>query len=454
MKTIITVFGSTGDLMYKKLLPALTNLIRRNRMNKDLEILCVGRRDYTTEDYIQEAKKQSLDTLEWKYIEPVIKYVKLDIKEKESYSTLNNIIKKNGQDLDVIFYLAVPPNLFPVIAEGISEAKLIEKNDPSRRIVFEKPFGEDLKSAQSINKKLWHYFDESQIYRIDHFLGKDMIQNILVIRFANMIFESTWDHESIESVYIIAKEKEDIGSRGNFYDNIGALKDMVQNHLMQMVSLIAMEEPATFDETGIRQEKVKVLKNLRIDTEDLILGQYQGYKDHDNVDQNSITETFVAFKATINNSRWNTTPFYFMTGKKLNEKRSEIIINFKPNTHVKKLWPDTDLSKNQLIIRVAPEEGIYFEFNVKSAGLTSDIKAIPMDYCHTCQIPDGNVPEAYEKLILDISNNNPTLFPRWDEIETAWAIIDALDKKLPKPFIYKDYDSLKPKLKNLFKEVT
>ena len=452
MKTVITIFGSTGDLMYKKLLPALSALIKQNHFPKDLTILAIGRRDYTTDDYINKAKSIASNTINWSLIESYIRYIKLDITNPNSYEKLKKIIVSNGDNIDVIYYLAVPPNLFPIIAKGISHAQLIEQGDANRRIVFEKPFGEDFKSAQKINQKLWEYFDESQIYRIDHFLGKEMIQNILVIRFANMIFESTWDTNSIESVQIIAKEKDDIGTRGNYYDSIGALKDMVQNHLIQMLALIAMEEPHTFDEKGIREEKVKLLQNLSIQPDNVIIGQYSGYRDHKNVDKNSNTETFVAFKAYIDNPRWKNTPFYFMTGKKLDEKRAEIIITFKPNTHVQELWPNDTLSQNKLIIRVSPDEGIFFEFNVKAAGLTNKVKEVQLDYCHTCQSPSGNVPEAYEKLFLDILKKNPTLFPRWDEIETAWQIIDPLKAKLGKPKTYSSYQDLIPDIKKLFKE--
>ncbi len=452
METIIAIFGSTGDLMYKKLLPALSMLIHQKRLKTPLQILAIGRRDYTTEAYLDQAKSLASKATHWEELEPYICYIKLDIENATSYAQLNALIQSNGKETDVIYYLAVPPNLFPVIARGISEAKLIEKGDQNRRIVFEKPFGEDFLSAQKINQKLWQYFDESQIYRIDHFLGKEMIQNILIVRFANMIFQSTWDHQSIESVKIIVKENEDIGTRGNYYDSIGALKDMVQNHLIQMLTFIAMEEPNSFDEQGIREEKVRLLKRLSVEKESIIFGQYQGYRSHKNVAKNSQTETFVAFKATIDHPRWQNTPFYLLTGKRLNEKRSEIIITFKANSHVNKLWPNETLSKNKLIIRVAPDEGIYFQLNVKAAGLTNAVKDVPLDYCHTCQTPEGNVPEAYEKLLLDIIQKNPTLFPRWDEIETAWRVIDPIKKQRNTLTLYNDYDELMPLIRNLLKE--
>ncbi|MFU8787197.1 MAG: glucose-6-phosphate dehydrogenase [Candidatus Izemoplasmataceae bacterium] len=449
MANLITIFGSTGNLMYKKLFPALTALGKQGHLDEKTKILCIGRADFDTDSYIKDAKEQ-LGKLDISPIESFIIYVKMDITNLDDYNKIKDYIQKNGKTLDHIFYLATPPDLFPTIAKGVSQAKLIEKGDESSRIVFEKPFGEDLKSAHAINKELWEYFDESQIYRIDHYLGKEMIQNILVMRFANRVFENNWSNEAIKSISIIAKEEETVMSRGNYYDKVGALKDMVQSHLMQMAALTLMNEPESFDANGIRAEKVKVLEQLKVDKKDIVLGQYEGYLDEKNIPKSSNTETFVFFKATVDNHRWKNVPIYFLTGKNLDDKRSEIIIEFKSNTHSKKLW-DTHLPHNKLIIKVSPEEGIYFQLNVKSAGLTDEINPVPLDYCHNCNILT-NSPEAYERLLLDLVNKNATLFTRWDEIETSWKIIDEIKKYDQKCYVYKNYKDIVKTIKAVTKE--
>lgn len=440
MKKIITIFGSTGNLMYKKLLPALNTLIKNNYLAKDTKVYLIARKDYSLTDYISEAKTQITVEIDWDLITPFLTYVNLDVNDITDYVKLKRQIDKTSNDLDKMFYLAVPPQLFPVIAKGISESGLIKKNEKNSRIVFEKPFGEDLKTAKEINTKLWQYFNEDQIYRIDHYLGKEMIQNVLVVRFANIIFENNWDNSSIENIIILAKEKEGIFNRGNYYDKVGALKDMVQSHLMQMVALITMEKPTLFTSDQIKDEKVKAIKNLKIDKNHIILGQYQGYKDVKNVDNDSNTETFVYAKAYIDNERWKNVPIHLITGKQLDEKKSEIIINFKNNDlHFK------NSNRNKLIIRVAPIEGVNFIFNVKEAGLNDKIVPATLDYCHSCEAL-GNTPEAYEKLLLDLSNQQNSLFTRWDEIETSWKIIDEVKLHNLKPLIYNNYQELKTEI--------
>jgi glucose-6-phosphate 1-dehydrogenase len=447
MKKIITIFGSTGNLMYKKLMPALSVLIEKNHLPKDTEIYCVARKDCTLDDYIEEAKNEVTSPVNWDLLVPYLTYIKMDIDNIDDYMQLNEKIKTNGKQIDKMFYLAVPPNLFPLIAKGISESKLIEKNDDFSRIVFEKPFGEDLESAKKINNELWKYFDEKQIYRIDHYLGKEMIQNILVVRFANSIFEETWDKSSIGSIVIMAKEVEGVLKRGNYYDKIGALKDMVQSHLMQMVSLITMERPKSNMSKDVKDEKVKVLKKLKINPENVILGQYKGYLDAEKVEVNSKTETFVYAKAFIENERWEKVPIHLLTGKMLDEKRSEIIINFKSK--------QTNLfkkSSNKLVIRVSPEEGVNFVLNVKEPGLSDNVVSAVLDYCHACK-HTGNTPEAYEKLLLDLINKQDALFTRWDEIETSWKIIGDIKKHNYDLLVYDNYQNIKEKINHLNKEV-
>ncbi len=439
--TVITIFGSTGDLMYNKLIPALNTLKQTNKLPSDTKILCVGRREWDTLTYLKSVKNE-VPKDKYNAIESLIEYVKVSIDSDDGYALLKSKIEQNGIEADKIFYLALPPSLFPKVAGGLSKNKLIGKGEPNARIVFEKPFGEDLESARLINRTLWDYFEETQIYRIDHYLGKEMIQNILTLRFANRIFESDWNKDSIDKVSIIVKEKNGIDSRGNYYDSIGALRDMVQSHLLQMLALVAMEAPKMYDSELIRKEKVSLLKKLFVECGDVFNAQYKGYKQEPKVRDDSKTETFVHIKAQIDDSRWRDVPFYLMTGKKLNDKSSEIIIDFKPGDDVLALWPDHTLKHNQLVVKVAPNEGVSFRMNVKQAGLSSDIIPSKMDYSHG-KDAFGNVPEAYEKLLLEIIEQNTLLFTRWDEIETTWKFIDKVTNECQEaPYEYEDEPDL------------
>lgn len=430
---LFTIFGATGNLMYKKLLPALYHLKIQNRLPEDTKIICIGRKDFTTESYIEDARSRVNGNVNWDVLGDILLYYKMEITNSNDYTILNEYINQNcAPQLDAkIFYLSTAPNFFPIIAKGISDAGLVSKNDGISRVIFEKPFGEDLSSAKTYNELMNRYFDESQIYRIDHYLGKEMIRNILVVRFANRVFEDIWNNKGIESVKIIVKETEGILSRGEYYDAAGALRDMVQSHMMQMISLIAMEPPMNFDTDELRDEKVKVIDKLSccpIDLNNLIIGQYKGYLQEKNVKQDSNTETFVFIKAKIDNERWSGVPFYLITGKKLDEKKSEIVITFKDNSSAYKKWKPGSIMKNQLIIRVAPNDGISFQINTKLPGLQMDVAPTVMDYCHSCQAI-GNLPEAYERLILDMIEGNTIQFTRWDEIESSWKFIDDIKTK-------------------------
>lgn len=440
MKQAIVIFGSTGNLMYKKLIPALDHLIAQGHIDDNTKIFCIARRDCTLEDYVADAKSHATADVDWDRLVPFLEYVLFDINDMTEYERLNERMTDAGIE-DKLVYLAVPPQLFPVIAKGVSHAGIVAKGDKQSRIVFEKPFGEDLNSAKEINRNLWNYFDESQIYRIDHYLGKEMIQNILIVRFANKIFEDSWNHDTIEDVYIIAKEQEGVMTRGGYYDQIGALKDMLQSHLLQMASLIAMEKPKTYSSEDIKNEKVNVFQDVKIRPKDVVLGQYRGYRDEFKVAPDSTTETFVFAEASINTDRWKGVPFYFLTGKRLDEKRSEIIVNFKNDNGSHSLWPDTYKPKNQLVIKVAPEDGVKFQFNVKQPGLSDNIVPAELDYCHSCRSLE-NTPEAYEKLLLDLLQHNRTLFTRWDEIESTWRIVEQLKEKLDNPHEYATYEQM------------
>lgn len=435
--TTLIIFGSTGDLMHEKLVPAINALFKHKNIHPDSKVLAVGRRDYDTSIYLEETLKKLKNKDDLSFLQTHLEYVQMDISNPNSYEILKSF---KNESHDLIFYLAVPPRLFPVIAHGLFQSKMMEKGNISHRIIFEKPYGENLENARLINQEIWQYFDESQIYRIDHYLGKEMMQTLLSIRFANKIFEHVWDRKSIDRVTIVAKESVGVKDRGPYYDSIGALKDMVQSHLLQMAALVAIDEPKDLSASAIRDEKVKVLNEISIDPNSIVMGQYEGYLDEKGVSKGSKTETAVYFKACLNTERFLDVPFYFITGKNLSEKRTEIIITFKHHKQETKLYHDLSLETNELRIKVAPEEGATIQFNVKKPGLESSIIPKNFDYMHASEAV-GNVVEAYEKLIHEVVISRPTLFTRWDEIETSWRIIDLIKEKSKAPKIYKDSES-------------
>jgi len=445
MKNALIIFGSTGDLMYKKLIPALNQLIKKKHLDHTLKIYAVGRRDYTIKKLFEEAKDYIKEPIDWEALEAITEYVRIDINTPKHYEALRKKVREDGFENKSI-YLAVPPKLFPIIAKGVSEAKLIEKGDKHSRIVFEKPFGYDFQSAKAINASLSHYFDETQIYRIDHYLGKEMIQNILVVRFANQLFQNAWSHHTIKKITILAKEKGGIKSRGAYYDNTGALKDMLQSHLLQMAAMITMDKPKTFNSVDIKNGKVNALKRLTFDHTKMMLGQYDGYRETNEVKARSNTETFAYLEATINDGPLKNVPIQFVTGKALDEKRSAIIVYFKDDDSIATLFPNADKNTNKLTIKVAPQEGVSFQLSVKKPGHSNTLVPVELDYCHSCNALE-NIPEAYEKLLLDLLHMDRTLFTRWDEVETTWSLTETIKTDQEDLLIYKTYQDLVDKLK-------
>lgn len=441
MKQAIVIFGSTGNLTYKKLLPAIHTLIKRNRFKNEDKIFLLARHELTLEEYIEQAKEFVTENLDWNLLKPYLEYVYFQLDESNYYQRLREKLEDLGFNNNV-FYLALPPTLFPKVAKGISEAKLIQKKEDTKRIVFEKPFGDNITNAEQINRELWKYFDESQIYRIDHYLGKEMIQNILVVRFANKIFEQTWNRSTIRNIIIIAKEPEGVMLRGNYYDKVGALIDMLQSHLLQMAALIAMSKPKSFDSEDVKDAKIQVFNDMKIDPNSVLFGQYNGYLNEQKISPQSETETFIFAKACIDNSKWKDIPIYFITGKKLDEKRSEIIVNFKDDKSLTKIFSDAKPNNSKLIIKVAPEDGVLFQLNVKQPGLGEEIISGNLNYCHSCNWV-GNNSQAYEKLLLDVLNHNRTLFTRWDEIEAMWNVVDEIQHMSHPLFVYEDYQNIR-----------
>ncbi len=447
---IIVIFGATGDLTSRKLLPAISRLYKNNELPKATKIIALGRKQIDTKEYLESMNQQSAQKLDIKGLSELVIYHQMDVLKFDNYGPLCDMINaEKHEKTRELYYLALSTELFSDVTDHINKSKLIEIGNLNQSIIFEKPFGHDLYSAEAINQMLWNYFDEKQIYRIDHYLGKEMIQNIMMVRFANRIFEEIWHNRTIKSVKIIVKETDGILGRAGYYDQLGALRDMVQSHLLQILSLVAMEVPVTYHSDDVKNEKVKVLSHLHFDVDSLILGQYDGYLAENNIPQDSTTETFVFFKAYVNTPRFKGVPFYLMSGKKLDKKESLIEIEFEETSEQRK-W-NLPLSTNKLFIKIAPEDGMGVVLNSKVPGLTDNVEPVELEYCVACN-SFGNLTEAYEKLIIDIIGQHKTLLTRWDEIELSWHFIDHITKHLKKPIIYKDYSELKKLIKELTNE--
>ncbi|MGE4321334.1 MAG: glucose-6-phosphate dehydrogenase [Acholeplasmataceae bacterium] len=442
MKDIIfVIFGSTGDLTSRKLLPALSKLYTKKQINQNMMVIALGRRDFTTDDYLDYVIKTDNNKLDKEVLKSFVTYYEMQITEPNDYKGLKAYIETfSGPETKQLFYMAVAPQFFDDVAKHLSDADLVQKGEENHSLIFEKPFGVDLESAKSINQMLWKYFDERQIYRIDHYLGKEMIQNILMVRFANRIFEEVWHNRTIKNVKLIVKETDGILGRAGYYDESGALKDMVQSHLLQMLSMVAMDTPVSFYSEDVKNEKVEVLRHLTFDKHSMILGQYDGYKQEKDIDETSNTDTFVFLKTFVNTPRFKGVPFYLLTGKKLDTKESMIIVEFEETLEQKK-W-DLPLATNKLYIKIAPLDGFGLSLNSKVPGLSGDLESVELEYCVACKAY-GNMSEAYEKLLLDASEHHKTLFTRWDEIELSWKFIDEVKKVQKAPVIYKDFQQLK-----------
>ena len=433
------IFGGTGDLTHRKLMPALYNLLKENNLPRSFAVVSIGRRNLSREEYLEQIKtsiitygRYPFDEDTWSELRNLIYYKQMDFTDISEYeslkSFLNEVDIKHHTNGNHIYYLAVAPEFFEVIVDNLAKTNLNKHEGKFTRVMIEKPFGRNLQSAIYLNQKIIEVFGEENTYRIDHYLGKEMLQNIMVIRFANSLFEPVWNKDYIEQIQITASETIGVGSRGNYYENAGAIRDMVQSHLLQLLSLIAMERPKDLSPNSVRDEKVKVLQKLKpTNKEDIkksvVRGQYKSYRHEPNVSPTSNTETFVALKLEVDTPRWKNVPFYVRTGKKLPRKAIEIIIQFK---HPEKMLYDNLTSiPNMLIIKVQPQEGIYLVFNAKKPGTKNTIIPVQMDFCQNCDV-GINTPEAYERLLLDAFNGDSTLFARWDEVLYSWKFIDAI----------------------------
>jgi glucose-6-phosphate 1-dehydrogenase len=450
----VVLFGATGDLSHRKVLPALYQLWRTHLLPHEFMLLAVGRRPYDDETYRAEIRASverfsrvlPIDEEAWQGFARRITYQRLEFGDAGAYqdlaARLEDIDREHGTRGNRLYYLATQPSAFAEIVGHLGRVGLDHEVQGGgwRRIVIEKPFGRDLESAHRLNREVGKVFRETQVYRIDHYLGKETVRNLLVFRFGNGIFEPIWNRRHIDHVQITVAESIGIDGRGAFYEETGASRDFLQNHLLQLLSLVAMEPPATFEPNALRDEKLKVLRAVADMTpdeirRDVVRGQYgpgwvsasqvPGYREEPHVDPQSETETFIAARLMVDDWRWSGVPFYLRTGKRLPKRSTEIAVQFKEVPHRLFQESNTDPEPNLLAIRIQPDEGIMLRFGAKIPGLGLEVRSVTMDFAYGSAFAVDS-PDAYETLILDALLGDASLFTRADEVEEAWGIVDPI----------------------------
>lgn len=458
---LLVIFGATGDLSRRKLMPALYDLACIGCTHHDFVVLGVGRSELTDEafrDRMHDGAAKSSDTRDfneegWKDFASKLHFLIGDANQREFYPHLKAKIEelqKQGASKNLLFYVSTPASLAPPIVEGLGAAGLAQNDEGWTRIVLEKPFGRDLKSAHELNEIVAQVFEEEAVYRIDHYLGKETVQNIMVFRFGNLMFEPIWNRNYIDYVEITAAEKLGVESRAAFYEETGALRDMVANHMLQLLSLTAMEPPVSFDAHSVREQKVQVLRAIRPMTVDevaqrTIRGQYgagtidgkqvQGYRQEPGVNANSLTETYAAVEFHVDNWRWAGVPFYVRAGKRLSNHLTEVAVHFKRTPQALFASRPGDVHHNVITMRIQPNEGIALNFGAKAPGTQMRATRVNMDFSYD-QAFGSQGPAAYETLLLDAMRGDATLFTRRDEVEAEWKIITPIEEawaQLPPP---------------------
>ncbi len=459
----MVLFGVTGDLSRKKIMPAVYDLANRGLLPPGFSLVGFARREWEDQDFAQivrDAVKEFARTEfrqeVWDQLADGFRFVPGEFDDDVAFdllrSTLQQLDQERGTGGNHAFYLAIPPGLFGSVVSQLQEHGLAESDTAWRRVVVEKPFGHDLESARELNDVLAGVFPSGSVFRIDHYLGKETVQNVLAMRFANTMFEPLWNSHFVDHVQITMAEDIGIGGRAGYYDGIGAARDVIQNHLLQLMALVAMEEPRSFDADSLRREKEKLLASVvlpRSLARSTARGQYaagwaggekvQGFLEEEGIAQDSTTETYAAVTLHVENRRWAGVPFYLRAGKRLGRRVTEVAVVFKPAPHLPFSDHSTEeLTQNALVIRVQPDEGLTVRFGSKVPGTSMEIRDVSMDFAYGGSFTESS-PEAYERLILDVLLGDPPLFPRHEEVELSWKILDPVlehwaRKGAPEPY--------------------
>ena len=453
--TAMVVFGGSGDLAHRKIVPALYNLELHRLLPQNFAFVGSSRSEYSNEEYRADMRKaveefsrtQPIQHQVWESFASRLHYIPGSSSDPDTYRRIGDLLdrfdREHGTDGNRLYYLSLIPKLFPDTIRGIGKSGLGGRgwDRGYSRVVVEKPFGHDLTSARELQELVTTVFPERDVFRIDHYLGKESVQNIIAFRFANGIFEPVWNHHFVDHVQVTVAESLGIEHRGNFYETAGAIRDIFQNHELQVLALVAMEPPASFEPEDVRNEKAKVLKALRhlegeaVDA-GVVRGQYgpgwidgkevPGYREEHDVHPDSAVETYVAAELRVDNWRWAGTPFYVRTGKRLPKRATEVVVQFKSAPHLPFGEAAQDgLEPNALVLRIQPDEGITMRIGAKVPGPSMEVRSVSMDFSYGTSFSD-DLPDAYERLLLDVMLGDPTLFPRWDEVEQAWQAVQPI----------------------------
>jgi glucose-6-phosphate 1-dehydrogenase len=431
--TSIVIFGASGDLTRRKLVPALCELYARRHLPERFDIVGFSRTPFTHAAFRERLREGACqfpglecDDGCWRSFASHLWYVAGDSQKEADYRALDGFLRaREGGPADRVYYCATSPGLFAGIARSLGRHGLQRQTQGYRRIVLEKPFGSDLASAQALNRALHEVFEESQIYRMDHFLGKETAQNILFFRFGNAIFEPLWNRNYVDNIQVTVFEAQGVGHRGGYYDQAGVLRDMFQNHLLQLLCLVAMEPPSSFEAEAVRNEKIKLLSAIRpISLADTVRGQYRGYRQEPNVAPDSQTATYGAVKLNIDNWRWQGVPCYLRSGKAREAKTTQIDVVFRCPPHIMFRLPP--FSPNMVSLRIEPDEGIHLSIQVKVPETNEETRTVTMSFRYPSEFESGALPDAYQRLLLDVLRGDASLFPREDAIEAAWRLMDPV----------------------------
>ncbi len=450
----LVIFGVTGDLSRKKLMPAVYDLANRGLLPPGFSLVGFARRDWADQDFgreVHDAVRQYARTpfreATWRQLSQGFRFVPGEFSDDDAFDrlaeTVRSLDEQQGTGGNYAFYLSIPPKFFGVVCKQLARSGLAEPDNPDqwRRVVIEKPFGHDLASARDLNNTVESIFPPDAIFRIDHYLGKETVQNIMALRFANQLFEPIWNAHFVDHVQITMAEDVGIGSRAGYYDGIGAARDVIQNHLLQLLALVGMEEPVSFDASDLRAEKEKVLSAVRLPPDlgrHTARGQYSegwaggvkvaGFLQEEGIPADSRTETYAAIRLDIDTRRWAGVPFYLRTGKRLGRRVTEVAVVFERAPHLPfESTATEELGENALVVRVQPDEGVTMRFGSKVPGTAMEVRDVTMDFGYGHSFTEDS-PEAYERLILDVLLGDPPLFPRHEEVELSWQILDPIER--------------------------